>query len=171
MVTRILLADDHEVVRRGMQALLVEAHPDWQVCAEATNGREAVSLAARHKPDVVVLDLSMPELNGLEATRQIRRDLPQTEVLVFTLHEGEQIVRDVLAAGARGYVVKSEDTQCLVSGIEALARHKPYLASSAAEKLLDLLLTAGSERASDGRSSPSDPLTHREREVAQLLAE
>jgi DNA-binding NarL/FixJ family response regulator len=171
MVTRILLADDHDVVRRGMQALLVEAHPEWQVCAEATNGREAVSLATRHKPDVVVLDLSMPGLNGLEATRQIRRDLPGTEVLIFTLHDGEQIVRDVLSAGARGYVVKSEDTLCLISAIEALARHKPYLASSAAEKVLGLLFTTGGEPAAEARNSSADVLSNREREVAQLLAE
>jgi DNA-binding NarL/FixJ family response regulator len=171
MVTRILLADDHEVVRRGVQAMLAEARPDWQVCAEATNGREAVSLAAKHKPDVVVLDLSMPELNGLEATRQIRRDLPQTEVLIFTLHESEQVLREVLSAGARGYVVKSEDVRLLVSAIEALARHKPYFASAAAEKILGLLLTPDSHKAADERSLSPDRLTDREREVTQLLAE
>src|SRR3954467_1128262 len=95
-MVRILLADDHDMVRRGVRSLL-EAHPGWQVCGEATNGREAVSLAARLKPDIAVLDLEMPELNGLEATRQIKRKLPATEVLIYSIHETEQLIREVLA--------------------------------------------------------------------------
>src|SRR4051794_17643409 len=106
-MTRILLADDHDVVRRGLRGLL-EAQPDWVVCAEARTGREAVALAARTRPDVAVLDLAMPELNGLEATRHIRRAQPDTEVLVFTMHQSEQLMREALLAGARGYLLKSD---------------------------------------------------------------
>jgi DNA-binding NarL/FixJ family response regulator len=112
---RILLADDHEVVRQGMRALL-EARPDWEVCAEAANGREAVEMAKRTKPDVVVMDISMPELNGLEATRQVLATLPGTEVLILTLHESEQLVRRVVESGARAYVLKSDAGRNLVEG-------------------------------------------------------
>ena len=97
---RILLADDHDVVRKGLRGLL-EGNPGWQVCGEAANGREAVKLAMTLKPDVAVLDLEMPELNGLEATRQIKKELPDIEVLIFTMHETDQFIRDALAAGAR----------------------------------------------------------------------
>src|SRR5688500_18228566 len=107
MMLRILLADDHSIVRRGLKDLL-EAHPGWSVCAEAATGREAVELCIKHRPQVAVLDLSMPELNGLEATRRIRQEVPDTEVLVFTMHESEELVREVLAAGVRGYLLKSE---------------------------------------------------------------
>ena len=102
---RLLLADDHDIVRRGLRSLL-EEQPGWTVVGEASNGREAVDIALKLKPDVVVLDMSMPELNGLETTRRIRRDLPKTEVLVFTMHESEELMREMLAAGARGYVLK-----------------------------------------------------------------
>jgi DNA-binding NarL/FixJ family response regulator len=102
-MTRILVADKHEVVRRGARFLFEQAHPEWQVCGEASDGREAVQMAMRLRPDVVVIDLSMPGLNGLEATRQIRQDLPQTEVLLFTPYESEPLVRQTLAAGARGF--------------------------------------------------------------------
>ncbi len=106
-MVRILLADDHAVVRRGLRALL-EARQDFEVCAEASNGREAVELALHHKPDVVVLDISLPVINGIEATRQIRKEAPGTEVMIFTLHDRESEIRDALYAGARGYVLKSE---------------------------------------------------------------
>src|ERR687894_712579 len=101
---RILLADDHEIVRRGLKELL-EEHTGWTVCAEAANGREAVELAVQSRPQVAVLDLSMPELNGLEAARRIRSAAPETEVLIFTMHESEELVRNVLVAGARGYLL------------------------------------------------------------------
>ena len=101
---RILLADDHAIVRRGLKELM-EEHVGWSVCAEAATGREAVEMAVEHRPQVAVLDLSMRELNGLEATRRIRQALPETEVLVFTMHESEELVRQVLAAGARGYLL------------------------------------------------------------------
>jgi len=101
---RILLADDHEMLRRGVRAILVE-QPGWEICGEATDGHQAVELAQKLRPDVIVMDLAMPELNGLEATRQIRRVMPKAEVLVLTFDESEALVREVLAAGARGYAV------------------------------------------------------------------
>ena len=106
-LVRILLADDHDVVRKGLRGLL-EVNSAWQVCGEATNGRDAVKLAMELKPDLAVLDLEMPELNGLEATRQIKKDLPDLEVLIFTMHETDQFIHDALVAGARGVVLKAD---------------------------------------------------------------
>src|SRR5258708_34966836 len=120
----IRLADDHDVMRRGVRTL-VEEQPGWEVCAEATTGRQAVALAKQHKPDVAVLDISMPELNGLQATRQIKKALPSTEILIFTMHESEDLVRNVLAAGARAYLLKIDAGQHIVPAVEALSRHKP----------------------------------------------
>ncbi len=165
---RILLADDHDVVRRGLSALLAN-RPDWQVVGEAQNGREAVSLAVKLKPQVAVLDLSMPELNGLEATRQIRKEVPETEVLVFSMYESEQFVRDLLAAGARGYVLKSDVTTQLLIAVETVARHKPFFTSEVAERVLEGFLKLGELSAGDG--STTGILTPREREIVQLLAE
>lgn len=165
---RILLADDHDVVRRGLSALLAN-RPDWQVVGEAQNGREAVSLAVKLKPNVAVLDLSMPELNGLEATRQIRKEVPETEVLVFSMYESEQFVRDLLAAGARGYVLKSDVTTQLLTAVETVARHKPFFTSEVAERVLEGFLKLG--ELSGGEGSASGILTPREREIVQLLAE
>jgi DNA-binding NarL/FixJ family response regulator len=161
---RILLADDHDVVRKGLRGLL-EANPGWQVCGEAANGREAVKLAMRLKPDLAVLDLEMPELNGLEATRQIKKELPDIEVLIFTMHETDQFIRDALAAGARGYVLKADAGKYLIEGVEALSKHKPFFTSKASEALLDGFL--------ESRLTPveNNVLTDREREIVQLLAE
>ncbi len=163
---RILLADDHEVVRRGLVSLLA-ARPDWQVCGEAQNGREAVAMAVKLKPNLAVLDLSMPELNGLEATRQIRKEVPETEVLVFTMHDSEQFVRDLLAAGARGYVLKSDVTTQLLTAIETVSRHKPFFTSEVAERVLEGFLRLGEMSATEVPGA----LTPREREIVQLLAE
>lgn len=165
---RILLADDHDVVRRGLSALLTN-RPDWQVVGEAQNGREAVALAVKLKPNVAVLDLSMPELNGLEATRQIRKEVPETEVLVFSMYESEQFVRDLLAAGARGYVLKSDVTTQLLTAVETVARHKPFFTSDVAERVLEGFLKLGELSAGDGPAAGI--LTPREREIVQLLAE
>ena len=162
-MVRILLADDHAVVRRGLRALL-EARQDFEVCAEASNGREAVELALHHKPDVAVLDISLPIVNGIEATRQIRRDAPGTEVMIFTLHDRESEIRDVLHAGARGYVLKSEADEQIVRAVEALARHHAYFSDHVSETLLDNFV----EQAGSGNAIT---LTAREREVVQLIAE
>jgi DNA-binding NarL/FixJ family response regulator len=167
-VVRILVADDHEVVRKGLVALLAQ-RPDWQVCAEATNGREAVKQALKFRPNVAIIDLSMPELNGLEATRQIRHEVPETEVLVFSMYENEQFVRDLLAAGARGYVLKSDVATQLIVAIETVARHKPFFTSDVAEKVLEGFLKLGDLTPED--TGGHGILTAREREIVQLLAE
>jgi len=166
-MVNILVADDHDVVRRGLCDML-SAHEGWRVCGEASNGREAVKLAAKLKPDVVVLDLSMPELNGLEATRQIRHELPRTEVLIFTMHETEQLIREVLAAGARGYVLKSDAGRHLVTAVESLSHHKPFFTARVSEALLDAYLKSASK---PDEGSVVRTLTPREREIVQMLAE
>jgi len=163
----ILVADDHEVVRKGIISLLSQ-RPDWQVCAEAGDGREAVKLAEKFHPNVAILDLSMPGLNGLEATRQIRHDAPQTEILVFSMYEDEQFVRELLSAGARGYVLKSDMGGQLLNAVDTVVNHKPFFTSAVAERVLEgfLRLTSKSESAGEHGS-----LTAREREIVQLLAE
>ena len=117
---RILLADDHELVRQGLRSL-IEGQPGWRVCGEATTGREAIAKTRELRPDIVVMDFTMPELNGMEATRQICAALPRTQVLVLTLHDSEDLVREVLAAGARGFVLKSDAGRALVDALKALA--------------------------------------------------
>jgi DNA-binding NarL/FixJ family response regulator len=165
---RIVIADDHEVVRRGMRVLL-ESHPDWEVVGETANGREAVEMATALAPDVVVLDVTMPELNGLEATRRIRAAVPGAEVLVLTVHESEQVVREVLDAGARGYVLKSDAGHDLVAAVEALCHHRPFFTSTVATMVLEGYLGRPARTFS---SVPSGRrLTSRESEVVQLLAE
>jgi DNA-binding NarL/FixJ family response regulator len=164
---RILLADDHDIVRRGLKELL-EERGGWTVCGEAANGREAVELAAKLRPHVAVLDLSMPELNGLEATRRIRQAVPETEVLIFTMHDSEELVRNVLAAGARGYLLKSDAALQLVPAVESLAQRKPFFAGRISEVLLDGFLNPDRQKSS---LETADPLTSREREIVQLLAE
>ena len=164
---RILLADDHDIVRRGLKDLL-EQHAGWQVCAEASNGREAVELALQHRPQVAVIDLSMPELNGLEATRRIRQTLPDTEVLIFTMHESEELIREVLGAGARGYLLKSDAVRQLIPAVESLSRRNPYFAGRVSAVLLDGFLKGGQVTL---EGPTAERLTSREREVVQLLAE
>ena len=164
---RILLADDHEMLRRGLRATLTE-QPGWEICGEAVNGRQAVGLARQLRPDVVVMDLAMPELNGLEATRQIRRALPRTEVLVLTFDESEALVREVLKAGARGYVLKNDLSRVLVQAVENLSLHRPYFTSKVAEVLLK---DFGRELNTLESAALHNPLTAREREVLQLVAE
>ena len=164
---RILIVDDHAVVRRGVRSLL-ETQPTWEVAGEASNGRQAVELARKLHPNVVIMDLSLPELNGLEATRQIVKDSPQTEVLVLTMHHSEQLAHDVLQAGARGYVLKSDADQNLIAAIESLARHRPFLTSKVTEIVLDSYL--GKPGAPVDHAS-TDVVTPREREIIQLLAE
>lgn len=165
-MTRILVADDHEVVREGVRALLT-ARPGWQICGEAVDGREAVEKAAQLRPDVVVLDIGMPELNGLDAARQILQANAQVEVLILTMHDSEQTVREVVSTGARGYVLKSDAGRSLVAAVESLIQHKPFLTQRASEIVLD-----GYRRGLAPRpSADAGRLTPREREVVQLLAE
>jgi DNA-binding NarL/FixJ family response regulator len=161
---RIIIVDDHAVVRRGVRALL-ESQPGWEIAGEAATGREAVDLAKRLQPDVVVLDLSLPELNGLDATRQILKESPRTEVLVLTMHRSEELARNVLQAGARGYVLKSDADQSLIAAVESLRMHKPFLTSTVTEFVLDDYI----QRTEDGSGYAA--VTPREREIIQLLAE
>jgi DNA-binding NarL/FixJ family response regulator len=162
-----MVADDHEVVRRGLKALL-EAQPNWQVCAEAADGRDVVKRAAELKPDVIVLDIAMPNLNGLEATRHLLKMDPSSRVLILTLDDSEQLIRDVLSAGARGFLLKSDAARDLVSAVDALRQDKTYFTSKVASMVLNGFL----ERGSGANVGPSvSPLTSREREVVQLLAE
>jgi DNA-binding NarL/FixJ family response regulator len=163
MTVKLLVADDHAIVRRGLRALR-EAQAGWQVCATAENGQAAIDLAVQHRPDVAILDYSLPVLNGLEATRHIRLGSPGTEVLIYTMHNNEDVIRDVLHAGARGYLLKTEDDPEVVRAVQALLRKKPYFSPQVAETLLDTFL-------SGGKSVASQTLTSREREVIQLVAE
>lgn len=165
---RILLADNHPVVVKGLRSLL-ETQPGWQVCGEAGDGQEAVTKASQLKPDVVVIDVSMSRLNGLEAARRIQRSIPETEVLVLTVHESEEMVREALAAGVRGYLLKSDPSGELIDAIRTLIQHKPFLSNRISHKL-----KGGSSWPATNASRknlPDDPLTTREREVVQLLAE
>jgi DNA-binding NarL/FixJ family response regulator len=164
---KILVADDHDIVRRGLKQLLT-AHPGWEVCAEAKTGREAVALAQEHKPQVAVLDVSMPELNGLDAARRIRKLLPATEVVILTLHFSEQLVREIVEAGARAYIMKADAEKDLIAAVEALADHRSFFTARAGEIVLDGYRKP--RTAGDGKG-PTSRLTSREREIVQLLAE
>ena len=165
---QILIADDHELVRKGLRTV-VENQPGWKVCAEAVNGRQAVELARQLRHDVIVLDITMPELNGLEATRQIRKALPNAEVLILTMHESEQLMSEALAAGARGYILKADTSRLLISAIESLSQHKPFFTGKASEVVLGGYLKPGT--AAKGTDRILAVLTTREREIVQLLAE
>ena len=165
MSLRILVVDDHAVVRRGVRSLL-ESHEGWEVCGEATTGRDAVDQSRRLRPDVVVMDLSLPELNGLDATRHILKDAPETEVLVLTMHQSEELARDVLQAGARGYVLKSDADENLIAAVESLRQHKPFLTPAVTEFVLDGYIRDVADPDAGRRA-----VTAREREIIQLIAE
>lgn len=165
---RILIADDHDVVREGLKTILA-ARADFEVCGEAATGREAVEKARELKPHVVVLDFSMPELNGLEATRQIRKALPGTEVLILTMHDSETLAREVLAAGARGFLLKTHAKGQLVAAVNALAQHQPFFTGAVSALVLDAFLHPDQHPAKTG--APADRLTPREREIVQFIAE
>ncbi|HEX7946903.1 MAG TPA: response regulator transcription factor [Phenylobacterium sp.] len=160
---RILIADDHEIVRKGVRDL-VEAHSGWEVCGEAADGEQAMDIALREKPDVAVLDVSLPILNGVAVTRRLRQECPGVKVLLFTMHDDDETVSNGLAAGARGYVLKTDSERNLEAAISALGANKPYLSSLASQVLLDAT-------ASDGKRSRLESFTVRELEVAQLIAE
>jgi DNA-binding NarL/FixJ family response regulator len=166
---RILVADDHDLMRRGLKVLL-DARQGWSVCAEASTGREAVTMAESLRPDIAILDISMPELNGLEAARRILKLSPNTEVLILSMHYSDQLIREILEAGVRGYIIKSDSDRDLVIAIEALSNHKPFFTPRATELILSNYNQKG--------ASPDAPLerigdrlTSREREIVQLLSE
>src|SRR5262245_59139721 len=161
-MTKILIADDHEVVRSGLRLLLGE-QANWKVVAEASDGPEAVSKAAETKPDVAVVDYSLPRLNGLEVTRQIRSRLPNTEVLIFTMYENELLILEALRAGARGYLLKSDAKEQLVEAIRSLTLHRPFFRKAMTDEMVKAYAgDAGPERSA---------ITQRERMVVQLIAE
>ena len=168
MAVSILIADDHDVVRRGMKSLL-QSRPGWEVCAEASNGREAVELARKFKPQIVILDVTMPQLGGLEATRQILAALPRTEILILTMHESEELVGEVLEAGARGYVLKTDTGRDLLRAVEAVSEHNTFFTTKIAEIVLHGYLER--KRQPETKRSQPGSLTAREREVIHLLAE
>jgi DNA-binding NarL/FixJ family response regulator len=167
---RILLADDHDVVREGLRKLL-EGQPHWVVCGEAVNGRQAVIMCQEMKPDIAVLDISMPELNGVDASKQILKVSPTTEILVFTMHESELLVRDMLAAGVRGYLLKSDPVHNVIEAVASLALHRPYFNTRTSETILAGYLNAMAKDTPSRRLRAGEPLTGREREILQLLAE
>ena len=159
---KLLVADDHEVVRNGVRSLL-EAQPGWHVTAEASNGREAVEKAKRLKPDVVVLDIGMPSLNGLEAARQMIKNDPHIKIVILTMHESESLIREVLKVGARGYVSKADAIQDLVTAINAVRSGVTFFTAKVSEIVLEGYL--------DKSGATNSRLTPRQREIIQLLAE
>lgn len=163
---RILVADDHEIVRRGVCTLL-QSHPGWQICGEAINGRQAVELTAQQKPDVVVLDISMPEMGGLDAARLILQRNDKQKILFLTIVDSDELVRKALEMGIRGFVQKSDAARELVSAIEALERNGTYFTSRIAQMVLDGYLDQDGSRPHRGQSL----LTNREREIVRLVAE
>ncbi|MGH9405765.1 MAG: response regulator [Terriglobia bacterium] len=167
---RIVIADDHEIVRRGLRTLL-EGEAGHEICGEARDGHEAVELVRQRKPSVVVLDISMPGLNGLEAARHIRKASEQTEILAITAHDSEQLARSLLAAGVRGYILKSDLSSDLVAGVESLHRHRPFFTTKVARIVLEGYLREEEGRAASAEGGESEVLTAREREIIQLLAE
>ncbi|HKN34076.1 MAG TPA: response regulator transcription factor [Terriglobales bacterium] len=161
---RILIADDHEVVRHGLRVLL-ESRPGWEVCGEAADGWEAVSKVSELKPDIVALDIGMPNLNGLDAARQILRRAPHQKILFMTIYESEQVIRAVRETGAKGLILKSDAARELISAVEALQHNSTFFSTRVAQTCL------GSTMRGRHRGRGKDVLTRRERQVVQLLAE
>lgn len=163
---KILIADDHDLMRRGLRDILT-AHPGWTICAEANTGTEAVKKAQASKPDVAILDIGMPELSGLEAAAQIRGALPKTEILILSVHYSDQLVRDIVDAGIRGYMIKSDADKDLVTAVDALSNRQPYFTASA----IDVIGHGLFNRHGSESGEMKDRLTSREREVVRLIAE
>lgn len=162
-MTRILIADDHAVVRSGLKTIL-EGHNGWSVVAEAADGKDAVAKAVETSPNVAVVDYSLPVMNGAEVTRQIRARVPNTEVLIFTMHDSDALIAEVLQAGARAFLLKADASHYLVSAVESLSVHKPFFTGKLSERLLETFLSA------QGKTS-GITLSPRERIVIQLIAE
>mgnify|MGYP000703189749 CR=1 FL=1 len=164
---RFLIADDHELIRRGLSELIRE-QPGWEVCATASDGSEALRLAREVNPDIVVIDISMPKLNGLEAARQILRDAPNTRVIVLSMHYSEELLHEIFALGALGYVLKSDAGRDLVAAVDSFRRGKRFVTPSLTDGLVDGYMPATSD--SPPAPSPLQSLTTREREVLTRIA-
>lgn len=164
MSYRILIADDHEIVRQGLRTL-IESHPGWEVCAEAADGREAVRKAEQLQPDLLALDIGMPNLNGLDAARQILQKDPKAKVLFLTIYDTDQAARDAIQIGAKGLILKSDAAHELVVAVEAIQRNGTHFPSKGSQAVL------GSDLRGNRRPLEKHTLTPREREVIQLLAE
>ena len=167
-MVRILVADDHDIFRRGLKDLLT-AHPGWEVVGEAKTGREAVALAEQLQPEIVVMDISMPDLNGLEASRRIHKAFPKIGILILTLHFSDQLLANIIEAGARAYIMKSDAARDLISGVEALTTKRTFFTAAAAGLLLHGF--SKDQPVEGAESRVLSRLTSREREIVQLLAE
>lgn len=158
-----MIVDDHDAVRRGVRTL-VESRANYCVVGEASNGREAMEMAKESQPDIVILDYSIPELNGLDLSHQLKRASPRIEILIYTMHDREELIAEILHAGVRGFVLKSDTEKHLLAALDALSIHRPYFSGAVSETLLDKFL--------ESKPQPTaSSLTHREREIVQLIAE
>lgn len=164
---RILIADDHAVVRAGLRTLL-ESRQGWQVCAEAADGRDAVEKAAKHTPDIAILDIGMPLMNGVDATRRIRKTSPHTRVLILTMQESDELVKQVVEAGARGYLLKDDAGRVLLAAVDAIRQDKLYFSLRVSPAIASEDLAANPSAPAKAHRSRFTP---REREILQLLAE
>ncbi|WP_380874308.1 DNA-binding response regulator [Sphingomonas sp. DBB INV C78] len=164
VLRKILIADDHGAMRRGLRDLLAE-NPHGRIVAEAADGHQALEMAREARPDIAIIDYSLPSLNGLDLTRALKRELPDIEVLIYTMHDREEVLADVLRAGARGYVLKSDSELHLQAAVEAMAERRPYFSGMVSEALLKHFLDNSLPHAD------LNALTTREREVVQLIAE
>ena len=162
-IRRILIVDDHDAIRRGVRQLL-ETEPYYQLVGEAANGREGLELARQVRPDIAILDYSIPELNGLDLSHSLKREFPRIEILLYTMHDREEIIMNVLRAGVRGFVLKSDTEQHLVAALDALSIRRPYFSGAISDTLLEQFLDSKPH-------ALASSLTHREREVVQHVAE
>lgn len=162
-IRRIIVVDDHDAVRRGVRQLL-ETKPYYQVVGEASDGRSALDLARETRPDIAILDYSIPELNGFDLAHALKREFPRIEILVYTMHDREEIIMDVLRAGVRGFVLKSDTEKHLLAALDALSIHRSYFSGAISDALLNQFLESKP-------ASLASSLTHREREVVQQVAE
>lgn len=162
-IRRVLIIDDHDAIRRGVRQLL-ETKPNYQVVGEAADGRTGLRVAKETRPDIAILDYSIPELNGLDLAHALKRELPRIEILLYTMHDREDVIMEVLRAGVRGFVLKSDAERHLIAALDALSIHRPYFSGAISETLLEKFL--------ESKPQPcASSLTHREREVVQQIAE
>ena len=162
-IRRIIIVDDHDAIRRGVRQLL-DTTPYYQVVGEAADGRTALTLAQQTRPDIAIVDYSVPELNGLDLSHALKKEFPRIEILLYTMHDREEIVMDVLRAGVRGFVLKSDTEKHLLAALDALAIHRPYFSGAISETLLGQFLESKT-------TEMASSLTHREREIVQQVAE